>query len=174
MSRKKIVSLPPEEMNRQLADEGYQVGVAMTGGGLEGLAPVLNAGGASGWLEALWFPYAQIQLQEFLNMHPEKYVSEATAVAMAREACNRVLTSRPTELVIGIGVTSKLTYPGERQGREHEICMAMFCAEPIFDGLSSISYTMVPQGETRQDQELEAGLAVQLLLNTLLREYKAN
>lgn len=164
----------PAELNSQLGDIGFRVAVAMTGGGLQGFAPLLNAGGASKWLEAFWFPYGMGAITDFLGKEPEQWVSTQTAHDFAYTAAGSVSADRPDELIVGIGVTSKLTYPGEREGRDHLIIGAIHCVAPVFDGLNSKTFTIVPKGETREAQEAEAGQLVQQMLNFLIEKYKAN
>ncbi|MDI9395436.1 MAG: hypothetical protein QM426_08505 [Euryarchaeota archaeon] len=157
----------PVELIFQLHKSPCRVVLAITGGGAEIIGELLRHGrGSATVLDAL-VPYSTDAMDRFLGRRPEKYCSEKTARLMAMVAYQRALelskssdgTAGPD--VIGIGATCKLRAANEREGRKHEIHVAIQSA--CKTGVCTLELTA---DRTREEEEKIATL---LIFNMLAR-----
>ena len=111
-----------------------KVVLAITGGGAEIIGELLRHGSGSATVLDAVVPYGMAAMDRFLGRKPEKYCSEKTARLMAMVAYQRALElSKGSDGlagpdVIGIGATCKLKAANEREGRKHEIHVAIQAA----------------------------------------------
>lgn len=140
--------------------------LAITGGGAEIIGELLRHGSGSATLLDAVVPYSTDAMDRFLGRKPEKYCSEKTARLMAMVAYQRALgLSKANEFagqeIIGIGATCKLKAENEREGRKHEIHVAI--QADCKTGVSSLELTA---DRTREEEEKIAAL---LIFNVLAR-----
>src|SRR5262249_50221381 len=82
--------------------------VAVTGGGTQAIAHLLDVpGGSRTVLEAV-VPYHEQALVDFLAKRPDSFCSAETALAMAVRAHERARWLTPGEDVLGLGCTASL------------------------------------------------------------------
>lgn len=110
----------------KIINSGYECCMAITGGGMGAIDNLTRYGGASKFLVSAHVPYCKNSFNEFTGHNREKdFVSLEACKELtysAHEECCRVGVARliTHEKSIGLGVTAKMTYDGEREGREHE------------------------------------------------------
>src|SRR6266542_3247642 len=94
----------------------YQYVLAVTGGGTQAAAHLLNVPGGSRTLLEVLVPYHAQALSEFLGGEPEQSCSAATAGALARSAFERARHLVPDSLVAGFGCTASLATDRPKRG----------------------------------------------------------
>lgn len=147
--------MTPADLNKHLGASGLRIAIAVTGGGVMGVAELLAAGGASAWLEEVRVPYCREAFDAIASISIDRYVSAVAAEALARGVW------RPG--TVGVGITAKLTTgDAERPGREHR---AYAC---IFDGKPRRAMLAL-RSTTREQQEMEAAEFVQTTLECVPR-----
>lgn len=111
----------------------YKLVVAATGGGTRIIPDVLEAGGASEFLLEAIVPYSPQSLIDLLGREPrEKSVSSSTAREMAIAGFNRGV-KQGYQNTIGAAITCSLArVGGEREGRRHEVFMAVYSNHEVF------------------------------------------
>ncbi len=159
-------SVVPVELIFQIHKSPCKVVLAITGGGAEIIGELLRHGSGSATVLDAVVPYSTDSMDRFLGRKPEKYCSEKTARLMAMVAYQRALElSKANEFagqeIIGIGATCKLKAENEREGRKHEIHVAIQAA--CKTGVSSLELTA---DRTREEEEKIAAL---LVFNVLAR-----
>jgi len=169
----------------QIHESPCKVVLAITGGGAEVIGELLRHGSGSATLLDAVVPYAMEAMDLFLGRKPEKYCSEKTARLMAMVAYQRALelskgsegsessdgyedsgSSESSESsaapeVIGIGATCKLKAENEREGRKHEVHVAIQAYRET--GVKTFELTA---GRTREEEEK---IAATLIFNVLAR-----
>ncbi|MBI5760830.1 MAG: hypothetical protein HZA46_20100 [Planctomycetales bacterium] len=161
----------------------HQVVVAVTGGGVSGIAELLAVpGGSKTLLEAI-VPYSEPSLVDFLGRKPDQFCSEDTALGMAACAYQRALRlveskresgvslgplspapSPPEgrgELIIGLGCTASLATSRPKRGPHRVFIATHGAAVTTCDSL-----VLEKDVRSRADEETVAG---QLLLRVLAR-----
>lgn len=144
-----------------------KVVMAITGGGAEIIGELLRHGSGSATVLDAVVPYSMAAMNRFLGRKPEKYCSEKTARLMAMVAYQRALElSKGSDGlaapdVIGIGATCKLKAANEREGRKHEVHVAIQSARET--GVCTLELTA---NKTREDEEK---IAATLIFNVLAR-----
>jgi nicotinic acid mononucleotide adenylyltransferase/nicotinamide mononucleotide (NMN) deamidase PncC len=114
-----------EKMVKEIIASGRKIIIAVTGGGAEVLGELTRYGGASAFLMDAVVPWNQAAMTDFIGGRPDQFCSSPTARAMACAAYHRALKYGATpQEAVGVGVTCKLTYPGEREGRQHTAFIA--------------------------------------------------
>jgi len=156
----------PIELIFQIHNSPCKVVLAITGGGAEILGELLRHGSGSATLLDAFVPYSMEAMDRFLGRKPEKYCSEKTARLMAMVAYQRALEFLKDEgfadqEVIGIGATCKLKAANEREGRKHEIHVAIQGA--CDTGVYTLELTA---DRTREEEEKIAAI---LIFNVLAR-----
>jgi nicotinic acid mononucleotide adenylyltransferase len=156
----------PVERIFQIHKSPCKVVLAITGGGAEIIGELLRHGSGSATVLDAFVPYSTDAMDRFLGRKPEKYCSEKTARLMAMVAYQRALDlskgggSADPEM-IGIGATCKLKAANEREGRKHEIHVAIQAA--CETGVCTLELTA---DRTREEEEKIAAL---LIFNVLAR-----
>ncbi|MFZ2499477.1 hypothetical protein [Methanosarcina sp.] len=140
--------------------------LAITGGGAEIIGELLRHGSGSATVLDAVVPYSTGAMDRFLGRKTEKYCSEKTARLMAMVAYQRALElsrgeGSADQEVIGIGATCKLKAANEREGRTHEVHVAIQTA--CQSGVSTLELTAA---RTREQEEKIAAL---LIFNLLAR-----
>src|SRR5262245_44458546 len=108
----------------------YQYALAVTGGGAQAVALLLNVpGGSRTILEAL-VPYHERSMAEFLGQEPEQSCSAETARLMARRVFERVRSLSAEQLVAGAGCTASLVSDRPKRG-EHRFHLAVATANGV-------------------------------------------
>src|SRR5947209_20610919 len=92
----------------QLHCAPYQYVLAVTGGGTQAAAHLLNVPGGSRTLLEILVPYHAQSLSEFLGGEPEQSCSVETGRAMARSAFERARLLAPGPVVAGFCCTANL------------------------------------------------------------------
>lgn len=141
--------------------------LAITGGGAEIIGELLRHGSGSATVLDAVVPYSTDAMDRFLGRKPEKYCSEKTARLMAIVAYQRALELSKSSGgtagldVIGIGATCKLKAANEREGRKHEVHVAIQSA--CKTGVCTLE---LAADRTREEEEKIAAL---LIFNVLAR-----
>ncbi|MCQ1536668.1 hypothetical protein FTO70_13515 [Methanosarcina sp. KYL-1] len=163
----------PLERIFQVHKSPCKVVLAITGGGAEIIGELLRHGSGSATVLDAVVPYGMEAMDRFLGRKPEKYCSEKTARLMAMVAYQRALElSKSSESsegsedsadpdVIGIGATCKLRAANEREGRKHEVHVAIQAA--CETGVCTLELTA---DRAREEEEKIAAL---LIFNVLAR-----
>lgn len=156
----------PVERIFQIHESPCRTVLAITGGGAEIIGELLRHGSGSATVLDAVIPYSTDAMDRFLGRKPEKYCSEKTARLMAMVAYQRALNLSKgngfaDQEVIGIGATCKLKAANEREGRKHEIHVAIQAA--CQTGVRTLELTA---DRTREEEEKIAAL---LIFNVLAR-----
>ncbi len=145
----------------QIHKSPCKIVLAITGGGAEIIGELLRHGSGSATVLDAVVPYSMEAMDRFLGRKPEKYCSEKTARLMAMIAYQRALELSKSSAgaagseVIGIGATCKLKASNEREGRRHEIHVAIQAA--CKTGVSTLELTV---DRTREEEEKIAALLI--------------
>jgi hypothetical protein len=101
--------------------------IIATGGGSEVFGHLLAKGGGTSTLLAGLIPYSTKETANILGRVPDKIVSSQTARSLAMAAYQKALKLRDGDYpVIGVSCTASLQrVPDERQGRKHEVFIAV-------------------------------------------------
>ncbi|AKB36154.1 hypothetical protein MSSAC_1564 [Methanosarcina siciliae C2J] len=123
----------PVESIFQIHESPCKIVLAITGGGAEIIGELLRHGSGSATVLDAVVPYSMGAMDNFLGRKPEMYCSEKTARLMAMVAYQRALDLSKGEEsaahdVVGIGATCKLKATNEREGRKHEVHVAIQAA----------------------------------------------
>src|SRR5262249_3975068 len=94
----------------------YQFVAAVTGGGLQALATLLNVPGGSRTVLEIVVPYHEEALIDFLGQEPEQSCSPETSRLMARRAFRRARHLLPQGRVAGVGCTAGLATDRPKRG----------------------------------------------------------
>jgi len=156
----------PIELIFQIHKSPCKIVLSITGGGAEIIGELLRHGSGSATVLDAVVPYSTDAMDRFLGRKPEKYCSEKIARLMAMVAYQRALELSKAngfadQEVIGIGATCKLKAANEREGRKHEIHVAIqaACETGVF--------TLELIGDrTREEEEKIVAL---LIFNVLAR-----
>lgn len=165
----------PLERIFQTHESPCKVVLAITGGGAEVIGELLRHGSGSATVLDAVVPYAMEAMDCFLGRKPEKYCSEKTARLMAMVAYQRALElSKSSESsegagfgssadpdVIGVGATCKLRAANEREGRKHEVHVAIQAYRET--GVRTLELIA---DRTREEEEK---IAATLIFNVLAR-----
>jgi nicotinic acid mononucleotide adenylyltransferase/nicotinamide mononucleotide (NMN) deamidase PncC len=114
-----------QRINKALIAAGRPLVMNITGGGTEAVSALLNNGGASAYMQETLINYSPESTHQIIGYQPAHYATEEVACALAMKAFERAkaLTNNPD--AIGLGATAKLHKSGERNGRKHEIHVAV-------------------------------------------------
>src|SRR5437762_311819 len=94
----------------------YKCVLAVTGGGTQAAALLLNVPGGSRTILEIVVPYHERSLDDFLGHTPDQSCSEGTSREMARRAFERARWLTPGEAVIGVGCTASLATDRPKRG----------------------------------------------------------
>src|SRR5262245_56627496 len=97
--------------------------LALTGGGTQAAAMLLNVPGGSRTILETIVPYHERALAEFVGHRPESFCSMETSRAIAQRAHARARWLAPGETVIGLGCTASLVSDRPKRG-DHRVQVA--------------------------------------------------
>lgn len=97
--------------------------IAVTGGGTQATAMLLNVPGGSRTILETVVPYHEQALSEFLGQRPLSFCSVETSALMAERAHARARWLAPGEMVVGLGCTASLVSDRPKRG-EHRVHVA--------------------------------------------------
>lgn len=143
-------------INDEIGALGVMFGIAVTGGGLSGIADLFTRPGCSQFIHEVRVPYGR---EAFLRLAPGagRFVSGEAALRLAL-GMRGVLPHGP-KTPIAVGITAKLTTgPGEREGRAHVAHLA--AVSPAGTVVESLALSM----GTRAEQEAQLGAYIQQFL----------
>ena len=105
------------ELVQRIHDSDTMAVVSVAGAGTAAISWLLSVAGASRTVLEILVPYASSSLIEFVGSEPEQFVSEETAVAIAKSAYGRALQLRDgTEPVVGIACTATIATDRTKRG----------------------------------------------------------
>lgn len=145
------------QLIEQLHRAPYQYVLAVTGGGTQAAAQLLNVPGGSRTILEILVPYHAQSLSEFLGGDPEQNCSAETSRAMARAAFERARQLAPGSLAAGFGCTASLATDRPKRG-EHRFHVAAHTVH----GSTAWSLTL---SKGRRDREGEEAIVDVVLLN---------
>ncbi len=134
--------------------------LAVAGAGGEAIAWLLGVPGASGTVLEAVVPYAHTALAEFLGGAPARFVSAATAAAMAERSYRRAEHLRDGDYpLLGVGCTAALATTRPRRGADRvHVCVR------AADAQATYSLEMARGARTREEEE---DLCSRLLVHAL-------
>lgn len=151
------------ELNAALSQCGSRFSLAVTGAGATGASAFFSEAGSSAFLDDVQLPWSQYASGRLCGEQGLKAVCEDTAKRLARGVWAENYSRRGTsEVGLGIGMTGKLAFPGERIGREHEVWVAAYSYpdqrrfKVAGIEVSYLTRRMVPEQGTRHEQEAQA------------------
>ena len=147
------------QLIEQLHCAPYQYVLAVTGGGTQAAAHLLNVPGGSRTLLEILVPYHAQSLSEFLGGEPEQSCSAETGRALARSAFERARHLAPGSVVAGFGCTASLATDRPKRG-EHRFHIAAHTVH----GSTAWSLTL---SKGRRDREGEEAIVDAVLLNAV-------
>src|SRR5215475_4741178 len=147
------------QLIEQLHRAPYQYVLAVTGGGTQAAAHLLNVPGGSRTVLEILVPYHAQSLSEFLGGEPEQSCSIETSRAMARSAFERARHLAPGSVAAGFGCTASLATDRPKRG-EHRFHLAAHTDH----GSTAWSLTL---SKGRRDREGEEAVVDAVLLNAL-------
>jgi len=115
------------ELIERIHASGYQLVLAVTGGGSEAISQLLEVAGASRTVLEAVVPYADSSLEAWLGGTPGQFCSEPTARAMAMAAWMRARRLAPQgdpKHLVGVGATASLASDRLKRG-EHRVHVAV-------------------------------------------------
>lgn len=121
--------------------------LAAAGGGQSFFHHFMAVSGSSGTILGGNIPYSKAQLIKFCNKSIDKFCCADTALLMATKSYQEIVVPMITGL-LGIGITSSLTYDNERANRQHKSYIAIHTHE--FSLICEINFN---DGTTRDEQE---------------------
>jgi len=114
----------------KILNSGKRASLAITGGGTRAISNLLQFGGGSKFLLSAHVPYTVKSWCNFCQIPmPKKLVSLKASYILAAEAYRHAIWDSEDDVeyenLLGVGLTSKLTYDGERPNREHNIYLCI-------------------------------------------------
>ena len=114
----------PIDLVQRIHDSQTLAVVSVAGAGTAAISWLLGVAGASRTVLEISVPYASPALTEFVGYEPTQFVSEETAVAMAKSAYRRALHLREGAApVVGIACTATIATDRTKRG-EHRCHIA--------------------------------------------------
>ena len=133
---------------------------SVAGAGTAAISWLLGVAGASRTVLEITVPYASSALSGYVGSEPAQFVSEETALEMARAAYNRALQLRDSaETVVGIACTATIATDRPKRG-EHRCHIAAWSG----DGHSTYSLTFIKGLRDRAGEDEIASKLVLLAL----------
>ena len=150
----------PTDLVQRIHDSETMAVVSVAGAGTAAISWLLGVAGASRTVLEILVPYASSSLTEFVGTEPEQFVSEATAVSMAKSAYRRALQLREgASPVVGIACTATIATDRTKRG-EHR-CHIAACSGT---GFRSFNLTFV---KGMRDRTGEDDIASKLVLHAI-------
>jgi len=142
-------------MNKQFSDKmaetGFKVFMLITGGGMSAATETTRHGGASRWFIGASLPYAGEVSADYCWDDTSRVSAKAAAeMAWAASNIHHGIDRVQGNKIVAV-CTAKLTYEGERAGREHAAYFHYMINNTEY------SYKLVLQPDTRAGQELTTG-----------------
>src|SRR3954452_8849400 len=144
-----------EQLHRAQA----QYVLAVTGGGTQAAAHLLNVPGGSRTVLEILVPYHAQSLSEFLGSEPAQNCSAEAGPAMARSAFERARHLAPGSIAAGFACTASLATDRPKRG-EHRFHIAAHTGH----GSTAWSLTL---NKGRRDREGEEAVVDAVLLNAV-------
>ena len=130
--------------------------VSVAGAGTAAISWLLGVAGASRTVLEITVPYASSALTEFVGHEPSQFVSEQTAMDMARSAYKRALRLRDgSQPVVGIACTATIATDRPKRG-EHRCHIAAWSGS----GVATYNLTFVKGLRDRAGEDEIASLLV--------------
>jgi len=113
-----------KDFSKKMEGRGYKVAMVITGGGMTAATEPTKYGGASRWFLGAELPYDRGWADRFAEMADE-FTDEDLLVPSVSARYSQLIVSALSSLVesevptIYVSCSAKLTYEGERGGREH-------------------------------------------------------
>jgi hypothetical protein len=141
----------------------------ITGGGTKFISRLLSKGGASKFIEEIIIPYGTASSSQLLGYTPKKYACAEVARHLAVKSYYRCreLIDNESESVLGLGVTCKLKAEDEREGRRHEVHIAVHRC----DSTSVSSFSL--NGSRKEEEDLTAYLIEKELESNIYDSFPA-
>lgn len=159
------MSAPYDQLAAQIHAHPRPLVLAVTGGGSQAIATLLQQPGASRTVLEAIVPYANAALIDFLGAQPEQFCSPRTARVMAMAAWQRARRlstddpNIPLESLVGIGCTASLASDRPKRGA-HRAHVALQTS------VQTATWSIEFDGERRSRSD-EESLAAGLVLNAL-------
>lgn len=150
----------PTELVQRIHDSGTTAVISVAGAGSAAISWLLGVAGASRTVLEILVPYASTSLTEFVGAEPSRFVSEDTAVAMAKSAYRRALHLREgASPVVGIACTATIATDRAKRG-DHRCHIAAWSGA----GYKTYNLTFVKglRGRAAED-EIASKLALRAL-----------
>ncbi len=148
------------ELIQSIHDSDTMAVFAVAGAGTAAISWLLGVAGASRTVLEITVPYASSALSGYVGSEPDQFVSEETALEMARAAYNRALQLRDSaESVVGIACTATIATDRPKRG-EHRCHIAAWSG----GGHSTYSLTFI---KGLRDRAGEDEIASKLILRAL-------
>jgi hypothetical protein len=138
----------------------YAYVLALTGGGTDAAAQLLNVPGGSRTVVEVVVPYSERALADFLGRSPESYCSAATALDLARAALERARRLAPGVPVAGIGGTASLATDRPKKG-DHRFHLAVLTSPTHGSAVSLVLH------KGARDRPGEEAVLDAMLFNTM-------
>ena len=149
-------SQSPLDLVQRIHDSDMMAVVAVAGAGTSAISWLLGVAGASRTVLEILVPYASSSLAEFVGEEPQQFVSEDTAVAMAKSAYRRALHLREGGApIVGIACTATIATDRTKRG-EHRCHIAAWSAA----GVTTYNLTFVKGLRDRAGEDAVASMLV--------------
>ena len=147
---------------QQIHDAPVQAALAISGGGSQALAWLLAVPGATRTVLEVTLPYSYTSFERFVGYRPDQFVSQQTAVVLAKTAYRRarILAAEGTP---SIGLACTATLVTDRPKRGHHRCEIA-----VRDEAGLTSYSLILEIGAR-DRTGEEDLVSRLVLLALAR-----
>ena len=146
----------PLDLVQRIHDSDMMAVVAVAGAGTAAISWLLGVAGASRTVLEILVPYASSSLAEFVGEEPQQFVSEDTAIAMAKSAYRRALQLRDGNAsVVGIACTATIATDRAKRG-DHRCHIAAWSGA----GYKTYNLTFVKGLRDRADEDEIASLLV--------------
>ena len=146
----------PTALVQRIHDSDMMAVVSVAGAGTAAISWLLGVAGASRTVLEILVPYASSSLIEFVGEEPQQFVSEDTAVAMAKSAYRRALNLREGgEPVVGIACTATIATDRTKRG-DHRCHIAAWSAA----GVATYNLTFVKGLRDRAGEDAVASMLV--------------
>ena len=145
-----------------IKNSGHQFYFIATGGGTKAISDILSSGGASACFLGAQVPYSRKAICQLLGEKPDKYVTPEVSIAYAKKAV-QLAAELSAKHIVGVGVTARLGYPTQRDGRSNEIYVTIAHS----DTMQTITfYREFSHNISREAQEV---LSAVFVINSILR-----
>ena len=159
------------ELIQNIHDSDARAVIAVAGAGTAAISWLLGVAGASRTVLEITVPYASSALTGYVGFEPDQFVSEETALEMARAAYNRALQLRESdEPVVGIACTATIATDRPKRG-EHRCHIAAWNGS----GQRTYSLTFIKGLRDRAgEDEIASKLVLRALADSAGVEFNAH